>query len=79
MGAGFSLGAGLAKALELAGDERRVLGIVGDSTFFHSGMTGAAEILYNKSKMIPCVLDNSITGMTGHQDNPGSGETLRMF
>ncbi len=76
MGGGFSVGAGLSKALELAGDERKVIGVVGDSTFFHSGMTGAAEILYNKSKMIPCVLDNSITGMTGHQDNPGSGETL---
>ena len=43
---------------------------------FHSGMTGAAEIIYNNGRMIPCVLDNRITGMTGHQDNPGSGFTL---
>ena len=50
---------------------------MGDSTFFHSGMTGAAEIMYNKGHMIPVVLDNSITGMTGHQDNPGSGYTLQ--
>ena len=49
---------------------------MGDSTFFHSGMTGAAEIIYNKGNMIPCVLDNRITGMTGHQDNPGTGYTL---
>ncbi len=76
MGGGFTVAAGLARALELAGDDRRVIGIVGDSTFFHSGMTGAAEILYNNSRVIPCVLDNSITGMTGHQDNPGTGETL---
>lgn len=50
---------------------------MGDSTFFHSGMTGAAEIIYNKGEVIPVVLDNSITGMTGHQDNPGSGYTLQ--
>ena len=49
---------------------------MGDSTFFHSGMTGAAEIIYNNARMIPCVLDNRITGMTGHQENPGSGFTL---
>ena len=40
-------------------------------------MTGAAEILYNKGAVIPVVLDNHITGMTGHQDNPGSGYTLQ--
>ena len=50
---------------------------MGDSTFFHSGMTGAAEIVYNKGEVIPVVMDNSITGMTGHQDNPGSGYTLQ--
>ena len=41
------------------------------------GVTGAAEIVYNKGRMIPCVLDNRITGMTGHQDNPGTGYTLQ--
>src|SRR5699024_10365539 len=46
-------------------------------TFFHSGITGAAEIIYNRGNVIPVVLDNSITGMTGHQDNPGSGYTLQ--
>ena len=40
-------------------------------------MTGAAEIIYNNGRMIPCVLDNRITGMTGHQDNPGTGYTLQ--
>lgn len=78
MGGGFSLGMGMSKAFELTGQsEKKVFGVVGDSTFFHSGMTGAAEILYNKGHMIPVVLDNHITGMTGHQDNPGSGYTLQ--
>ena len=78
MGGGLSLGMGMAKAFEVTGQaKKKVFGVVGDSTFFHSGMTGAAEIMYNKGHMIPVVLDNSITGMTGHQDNPGSGYTLQ--
>ncbi len=77
MGGGFSVGMGMSKAFELSGQKKKVFGVVGDSTFFHSGMTGAAEILYNKGHMIPVVLDNHITGMTGHQDNPGSGYTLQ--
>ncbi len=77
MGGGFSLGMGMAKAFEHQGvTDKKVFGVVGDSTFFHSGLTGAVEILYNKGNMIPCILDNSITGMTGHQDNPGTGFTL---
>ncbi len=77
MGGGFSVGMGMAKVFEITKQtEKKVFGVVGDSTFFHSGMTGAAEIIYNKGKMIPCILDNSITGMTGHQDNPGSGANL---
>ncbi len=78
MGGGFSAGAGLAKAFAVSGQtDKKVIGVVGDSTFFHSGMTGAAEIIYNKANLIPVVLDNHITGMTGHQDNPGSGYTLQ--
>ena len=77
MGGGFSVGMGIAKALETKGEAKKVFGIMGDSTFFHSGMTGAAEIVYNNGNIIPVVLDNSITGMTGHQDNPGSGHNLR--
>jgi len=77
MGGGFSVAQGMAKAFEISGQtDKKVFGVLGDSTFFHSGMTGAAEIIYNRGKVIPCVLDNSITGMTGHQENPGSGETL---
>lgn len=77
MGGGFSVGVGMAKAFAAAGKKKTVFGVVGDSTFFHSGMTGAAEIIYNNADMIPVVLDNHITGMTGHQDNPGSGFNLR--
>jgi indolepyruvate ferredoxin oxidoreductase alpha subunit len=77
MGGGFSLSMGMSKAFEASGQKKKVFGVLGDSTFFHSGMTGAAEILYNKGSVIPVVLDNHITGMTGHQDNPGSGYTLQ--
>lgn len=78
MGGGFTVAMGMAKAFAAAGEtNKKVFGIMGDSTFFHSGMTGAAEIIYNKGNVIPVVLDNSITGMTGHQDNPGSGHTLQ--
>jgi indolepyruvate ferredoxin oxidoreductase alpha subunit len=76
MGAGFSAGMGMAKAFEVTGSDKKVFGVLGDSTFFHSGITGAIDILYNKGKMVPVVLDNSITGMTGHQENPGTGKTL---
>ncbi|HOE57623.1 MAG TPA: indolepyruvate ferredoxin oxidoreductase subunit alpha, partial [Bacillota bacterium] len=76
MGAGFSAGMGMAKAFEVSGRDTKVFGVVGDSTFFHSGITGAIDIVYNKGKMVPVVLDNRITGMTGHQENPGTGKTL---
>lgn len=77
MGGGFTVGMGIAKSFQREGVTGKVVfGVMGDSTFFHSGMTGAAEIIYNNGRMIPCVLDNRITGMTGHQENPGTGFTL---
>lgn len=76
MGAGISAAMGMAKSFEVSGRDMKVFGVVGDSTFFHSGITGAIDVVYNKGKMIPVVLDNSITGMTGHQENPGTGKTL---
>ena len=77
MGGGFTVGMGIAKSFQREGvTDKVVFGVMGDSTFFHSGMTGAAEIIYNNGRMIPCVLDNRITGRTGHQDNPGTGFTL---
>ena len=77
MGGGFTIAHGMSKAFAMTGQEKKIFGVVGDSTFFHSGMTGTAEIIYNKGRVIPCVLDNHITGMTGHQDNPGSGYNLQ--
>ncbi|MDF2521163.1 MAG: indolepyruvate ferredoxin oxidoreductase subunit alpha [Clostridia bacterium] len=76
MGAGISAAMGMAKSFEVTGRDTKVFGVVGDSTFLHSGITGAIDVVYNKGKMIPVVLDNSITGMTGHQENPGTGKTL---
>ena len=76
MGAGFTVAMGMAKAFEQTGEEKTIFGVVGDSTFFHSGITGAIEIFYNKGRVIPVVLDNSTTSMTGQQDNPGTGYNL---
>jgi len=72
MGGGFSVAQGIDKA----GEKRRVVGIVGDSTFFHSGITGMLDVVYNKGKSVLVVLDNRTTAMTGHQDHPGTGTTL---
>ncbi|MCI1722106.1 MAG: indolepyruvate ferredoxin oxidoreductase subunit alpha [Lachnospiraceae bacterium] len=76
MGAGFSTLIGMEKALKAQGDTRKPLGMVGDSTFFHSGMTGIVDIVAAESNVVACVLDNSITAMTGHQDNPGTPRNL---
>lgn len=72
MGGGVSMAHGMVKA----GERRKVVGIVGDSTFFHSGITGLLDIAYNKGATVTIVVDNRTTAMTGHQDNPGSGATL---
>ena len=56
--------------------KKKVFGFVGDSTFFHSGMTGLVNAVYNKTNMVMVILDNRITAMTGHQQNPGTGKTL---
>jgi len=67
---------GNAYGMEKAGKSGRLCAVIGDSTFFHSGMTGILNVLYNGGTITTVVLDNRITGMTGHQDNPGSGRTL---
>lgn len=74
MGGAFSVGHGLQQAFELSGQDLRVVGILGDSTFFHTGINSLTEVLYNDSRTICIILDNRITGMTGHQENPGSGK-----
>lgn len=72
MGAGISALHGMEKT----GAQQRRVGIVGDSTFFHSGITALIDIVYNKGNSTVIVVDNRITAMTGHQDHPGSGRTL---
>lgn len=72
MGGGVSVAHGLAKA----GERRKVVGMVGDSTFFHSGITGLLDVAVNKSEVVIVVVDNRTTAMTGHQDHPGTGRTL---
>ncbi len=57
--------------------ERHSVGVIGDSTFIHSGMTGICDIAYNMTNSTIIILDNSITGMTGHQQNPTTGKNLR--
>ncbi len=54
-----------------------VVAVIGDSTFFHSGITGLIDMSYNKSAGTVIILDNRITGMTGHQDNPATGRDIR--
>ena len=72
MGGGISM----AHGLEKSGEKRKVVGVVGDSTFFHSGITGLLDIVYNRGKATIIVVDNRTTAMTGHQDHPGTGRTL---
>jgi indolepyruvate ferredoxin oxidoreductase alpha subunit len=76
MGGGFSVAHGAQKLVDKFGGRERLVGTMGDSTFFHSGMTSLLEAVYNRSRTVLCILDNRITGMTGHQQNPGSGFDL---
>lgn len=77
MGASVSAGHGAAKAFKEYGIGKHVVSVIGDSTFFHSGMTSLLNVVYNKSNTITLILDNRITGMTGHQDHPGTGSTAQ--
>ena len=79
MGASVSALHGFNKALENYSGEKikKAVAVIGDSTFMHSGMTGLANIAYNQSKSVVIILDNSITGMTGHQQNPTTGFNIK--
>ncbi len=74
MGASVSGLHGFNKA---GGDSRKTVAVIGDSTFMHSGVTGLINIAYNGSASTVIILDNSITGMTGHQQNPTTGFNLK--
>ena len=57
--------------------EKKSVAVIGDSTFIHSGVTGLIDIAYNASNSVVVILDNSITGMTGHQENPTTGKNIK--
>ncbi len=73
MGAGIGVAHGAVKA----GSAERHVAVIGDSTFFHSGIPALLNVVYNQSPVVTIVMDNRITGMTGHQENPGTGHTLQ--
>ncbi len=77
MGASISALHGFNKALEHSDKKLKTVAVIGDSTFMHSGMTGLANIAYNQSNSLVIILDNSITGMTGHQQNPTTGYNIK--
>lgn len=76
MGASVGVAHGMEKAM---GKEaaRKTVAVIGDSTFIHSGITGLIDVVYNKGTSTVIILDNSITGMTGHQHNPTTGFTIK--
>lgn len=76
MGASVGVGHGFEKAL---GKEatKKVVSVIGDSTFIHSGITGLVNAVYNQTALTLLILDNSTTGMTGHQQHPATGKTLK--
>ena len=71
MGASMGISHGVSKSTN-----QKVVSIIGDGTFFHAGIPGLINAVYNKSNFLIIVLDNRITAMTGHQQNPGMGKTL---
>ncbi len=73
MGAGI----GVAHGAVQAGIGERMVAVIGDSTFFHTGLPALANVAYNRSNVVTIILDNRTTGMTGHQENPGTGWTLQ--
>ncbi len=75
MGASVSMLHGRNKADEA--NAKKSVAVIGDSTFIHSGVTGLIDIAYNQSNSVVIILDNSITGMTGHQQNPTTGKTIK--
>ncbi len=76
MGASISAAHGMAKVNAIAGREEKPVAVIGDSTFFHSGMTGLMSMAYNGGNALVIIMDNRTTGMTGGQENPGTGQTL---
>jgi indolepyruvate ferredoxin oxidoreductase alpha subunit len=68
---------GHAHGLDKAGSKQKVVAVLGDSTFMHSGITPLADIVYNQGRTTVIILDNATTAMTGHQGHPASGTSAR--
>lgn len=77
MGASISMGHGAKQAFYKNGVDKRVVSVIGDSTFFHTGINSLIDVAYNNGNTVSVILDNRITGMTGHQENPGTGYSLQ--
>jgi indolepyruvate ferredoxin oxidoreductase alpha subunit len=77
MGASISSAHGMAKVNKIAGRSEKPVAVIGDSTFFHSGITGLLSMVYNGGNALVVIMDNRTTGMTGGQENPGSGSVLQ--
>ena len=77
MGAAPSVGHGAQRVFDKFEEDTRVVATFGDSTFFHTGIGSVLNLVYNKSNVIVCILDNRITAMTGQQEHPGTGVTLQ--
>ena len=75
MGASIGNATGISKVLS-AEDQKKVVAVIGDSTFLHTGVNGLMDMVYNGSTATVLILDNRITAMTGRQENPASGQTL---
>lgn len=69
---------GMAMGLKRSNPNKDVVAVIGDSTFIHSGITGLIDAVYNKTDLTLVILDNRTTGMTGHQQHPGTGKTIRL-
>jgi indolepyruvate ferredoxin oxidoreductase alpha subunit len=77
MGASISAAHGMARVNAIAGRSEKPVAVIGDSTFFHSGMTGLLSLAFNGGNALVIIMDNRTTGMTGGQENPGTGQTLQ--
>ena len=78
MGGSLSMGHGIQQVMDMKEEaDKRVVAFLGDSTFFHTGINSLMGTAYNGSRTVSVILDNRITGMTGHQQNPGTGVTLQ--
>jgi len=77
MGGGVGMGHGAQMVFNKFNENMRTVSIMGDSTFFHTGINGILNAVFNRSNAVICILDNRTTGMTGHQENPGTGFTLQ--